>query len=89
MKDRLEWAKAVFPPAMRHSDLDPWFVEGDGWVDDITTAVHLRNADGLDEQAVRHWQSYGRNMERVARRQGLPGVVKWLRSGGTNLPPML
>ncbi len=39
------------------------------------------NPRQLDERAVRHWQNYGRGMERVAAGMGLPGVSSWLALG--------
>ena len=38
------------------------------------------NPRSLDEDEVRQWQVYGRNMERVAVENGLPGVNAWLRA---------
>src|SRR4051794_15571785 len=72
--DRLQWARRVLgdePP----EDFDTWYEEGEEIVNAIADAMHGdRDVRELDERAIRHWQEYGRSMERVARSLGAPGV---------------
>lgn len=79
VKLRLDWANDVY--AERSEGLEPWFAEGAEWVAGLAAAVHGElDSRSLDEAAVRHWQAYGRNMEKVARGYGKPGVLAWQRS---------
>jgi hypothetical protein len=73
--DRLVWARHVFddqPP----EGFEHWYSEGEDIVESIADALHGEvDVRQLDERAIRHWQSYGRKMERVARRYGAPSVL--------------
>ena len=76
--ERLEWGKALFGTS---TEFDEWFGTGEAILGDLQAAMHGElNPRSLDEDEVRQWQVYGRNMERVAVENGLPGVNAWLRA---------
>jgi hypothetical protein len=60
-------------------DMEDWFEAGYDALSDLRESMHgVIDPRSVEERAIRHWQKYGREIERVARRFGKPALNRWL-----------
>ena len=80
VSERLGWATEVFGDEGRERFAE-WFDEGEEYVDLLQMAMHGEiDPRNSDERAIRHWMTYGRNMERVVVGSGGPRIRDWKRA---------
>jgi hypothetical protein len=76
--ERLEWVRAIAPD---EPEFPEWCQHGEEIVRKLRAAMHGEiDPRTLDEREVRHWQAYGRNIERVAGTMGYPPINVWLKT---------
>jgi hypothetical protein len=76
VSERLAYGAAMVGEA---PDMAAWFEDGRRIVAELRAAMHGEiDPRSLDEDRVRHWQEYGRNIESGAVAVGQPGIKEWL-----------